>query len=547
MPPALAACFSITLPHLTGTLSDLFTYLSPQSHVGEALPAEMVTRLFEGMRRVDVTGKTKGPSERISREQFTVSMSHLLKGNAEEKSLVILKMISATEGPVKAREVQKFTEDLVGSVAHVLNYRQELRGWTQKQAPGSLSRVQVLAAQLCSEMKLQGKCPALVLRPWPCRVVPRHLHDYGEKLLGPEQLDCDRTTVEDWVFRAPLVATFLSVVIQQGFLLLCSSLDLATLVPEGQDDQEREFASVLDVLSVIYINSHLPREQRHCWRLLFSSELHGHSFAQLCGRIAHWGPCVVLLEDRDGHVFGGFASCSWEVKPQFQVSSLSGLSPGSPPSGSLPDHTSASYSLRSSMGLHASGIVPIFFAPEKLLLVGEPCPGDDRCFLFSISPRMAVYTCTGYNDHYMYLNQGQQTIPNGLKGQFGDDRGEGLGLRSSPQWVPVVVSNRPEGRSSPEGMGGQHNYFGLWIDVDFGKGHSKAKPTCTTYNSPQLSAQEDFRFEKMEVWAVGDASVTQLAKNTKSVLDVDPAARALLEVSGRIRHSEGLREVPDGQ
>lgn len=27
---------------------------------------------------------------------------------------------------------------------------------------------------------------------------------------------------------------------------------------------------------------------------------------------------------------------------------------------------------------------------------------------------MAVYTCTGYNDHYMYLNHGQQTIPNGL-------------------------------------------------------------------------------------------------------------------------------------
>lgn len=56
-----------------------------------------------------------------------------------------------------------------------------------------------------------------------------------------------------------------------------------------------------------------------------------------------------------------------------------------------------------------------------------------------------------------------------------------------------------------QGMGGQHGYFGLWIDVDFGKGHSKAKPTCTTYGSPQLSAQEDFQFQKMEVWAVGDA------------------------------------------
>ena len=42
-------------------------------------------------------------------------------------------------------------------------------------------------------------------------------------------------------------------------------------------------------------------------------------------------------------------------------------------------------------------------------------------------------------------------------------------------------------------------------------------------------------------------SLLPKAKNTKSVLDVDPAARALLEVSGRIRHSEGLREVPDDQ
>lgn len=61
----------------------------------------------------------------------------------------------------------KFTEDLVGSVVHVLHYRQELRGWTQKQASGSPPRVQALAAQLFSELKLQGKCPALDPRPWP--------------------------------------------------------------------------------------------------------------------------------------------------------------------------------------------------------------------------------------------------------------------------------------------------------------------------------------------------------------------------------------------
>lgn len=96
-------------------------------------------------------------------------------------------------------------------------------------------------------------------------------------------------------------------------------------------------------------------------------------------------------------------------------------------------------------------------------------------------------------------------------------------------------------------MGGQHNYFGLWVDVDFGKGHSKAKPKCTTYHSPQLSAQEDFRFEKMEVWAVGEAPGSQQAQRNRSILTVDPEAQALLEIIGRPRHSQGLQDVPEDE
>lgn len=54
-----------------------------------------------------------------------------------------------------------------------------------------------------------------------------------------------------------------------------------------------------------------------------------------------------------------------------------------------------------------------------------------------------------------------------------------------------------------QGMGGQHGYFGLWLDCDFGRGHSRARPKCTTYGSPQLSGNEDFTLDSMEVWAVG--------------------------------------------
>jgi hypothetical protein len=52
-------------------------------------------------------------------------------------------------------------------------------------------------------------------------------------------------------------------------------------------------------------------------------------------------------------------------------------------------------------------------------------------------------------------------------------------------------------------MGGQYDYFGLFLDHDYGKGHSKAHPLSTTYNSPQLSKQEEFQIKHIEVWAVG--------------------------------------------
>lgn len=52
-------------------------------------------------------------------------------------------------------------------------------------------------------------------------------------------------------------------------------------------------------------------------------------------------------------------------------------------------------------------------------------------------------------------------------------------------------------------MGGQLGYFGLWLDSNFGHGHSRARPRCTTYGSPQLSGVEDFTVDTVEVWGVG--------------------------------------------
>lgn len=58
-----------------------------------------------------------------------------------------------------------------------------------------------------------------------------------------------------------------------------------------------------------------------------------------------------------------------------------------------------------------------------------------------------------------------------------------------------------------QGMGGQLNYFGLWIDSDYGVG--KCSPSCTTYDSPMLSSTESFEIAAIEVWRVGPKPMLQ--------------------------------------
>ena len=51
-------------------------------------------------------------------------------------------------------------------------------------------------------------------------------------------------------------------------------------------------------------------------------------------------------------------------------------------------------------------------------------------------------------------------------------------------------------------MGGQLNYFGLWLDENFGEGHCKGEP-CSTYGNQQLSSSENFHIDELEVWGLG--------------------------------------------
>jgi len=64
--------------------------------------------------------------------------------------------------------------------------------------------------------------------------------------------------------------------------------------------------------------SHLPSVlQLRNWELVYSPVLHGSSINVFYKRTKGTGPTVMLVEDQDHHVFGGFASETWEPKKHY--------------------------------------------------------------------------------------------------------------------------------------------------------------------------------------------------------------------------------------
>ncbi|GMR54294.1 hypothetical protein PMAYCL1PPCAC_24489 [Pristionchus mayeri] len=116
--------------------------------------------------------------------------------------------------------------------------------------------------------------------------------------------------------------------------------------------------SLLSRSAQVVLRAHIPVEYRQTWQLLFSSNEHGSSFAQLTHQVDGQGPCFVVVKTTKNRVFGCYASHGFHVGPTYL--------------------------------------------------------GDTLCFLFSIVPEIRVFEPTGFNKKYCYLNIQQETLANGL-------------------------------------------------------------------------------------------------------------------------------------
>lgn len=94
-------------------------------------------------------------------------------------------------------------------------------------------------------------------------------------------------------------------------------------------------------------------------------------------------------------------------------------------------------------------------------------------------------------------------------------------------------------------MGGQFGYFGLFLEEGLDMGHSKADPRSTTFGSPRLSQQEQFRVVHVEVWGLLEPAVDTTKDTGPSILDQFKEDQVILEWAGKQMHSKDHRERND--
>ena len=235
------------------------------------------------------------------------------------------------------------------------------------------SFLQYLQATINSYLTLQKNCANFHFLSWSnigCTVNKRRIN-MRSRTLCEDLVRCGNVLsfdqVETWFRQATTFKDIQSHVFQCLFLVsqkkgdknTSSRMNDLNLLPlcKGLENIPH-FPSILGLGDVLFLNFSLPHELRNEWRFLFSSQVHGESFSTMLGRITMQGATIIILQDGDDHVFGGFAPCNWTLSPNFT--------------------------------------------------------GNQSCFLFQLEPQIVTFSSTGYNTHFQYLNLHQHTMPNGL-------------------------------------------------------------------------------------------------------------------------------------
>ena len=214
-------------------------------------------------------------------------------------------------------------------------------------------------------------------------------------------------------------------------------------LPELCDGQ----TSIFSTETIHTIAAVLPAQMRQCWRLIYDLKRDGAAFSTFCARTLGRAPCLVGIQSDDGTLLGGFSPCALKLGPQFF--------------------------------------------------------GDHSTFVFARRPgeTLNIYSASGENSNFVYMNHCKEQLPNGLA------------------------------------FGGQLDFFGLWLEDSMDSARSYGP--CSTFGSPCLAGRTTFKVEVVEVWALVEDEEGEEDAGGRGVLS-DEETKNFLRTAGRTLHSDTL-------
>ena len=271
----------------------------------------------------------------VSFPDYILHSSQLLRGTVAKKVWLLWKMFSFNEEPSKTTnfKLSKFRSTADSILKMILTSRLSLSVLPQNSFSYYPEGYDRLLDYLVTSLSMQESSPSPP-------------SEEREEKGGDGQVSAD--SLEQFLNNSPLVVRMFEI----GFTLCFFREALQCALPEEESNSVRyqlgvdsETASetgvvhdklflplftpnpsmresfgsmLLDQSSLILLNSFFPVDIKGQLFPLFSSHYQGESFSTFCKQLLSFkGPTVIVLKDKGGSIFGGFASEGWSLKPQF--------------------------------------------------------------------------------------------------------------------------------------------------------------------------------------------------------------------------------------
>lgn len=309
-----------------------FSYNDFVKVIGSNLSPFLTKQVFQG---ISSPSRDKQSTKGIGFFQYIQYVSLTLKGTYEEQGNLFAKVLSQGDDKTEISQLKTVLREIASHLSRALSKSEQLKSW-------NLSIEEETAICRLSKLFYDN-----LLRK----------NKEAKEKWETETAVLDLSEIEDAFSRETLVAKALVIVIDNA-LKIFQEDSSKKILPLSSGANWSKVTTLLDLPAIWLLNNSLPPHLRVMWHLLFSSTLHGDSFSTLLGHVMKKGPTIIVVKDKDGYVFGGFASNSWDLKPKFT--------------------------------------------------------GSETCFVFKLKPDLKVYESSGFNTNYMYLCLHQHTLPNGL-------------------------------------------------------------------------------------------------------------------------------------